>query len=78
MAKRVAAVSLTVPAKKGEFLQEVFEISTVLLNDEDDMVRKGYGWLLKEASRKHQEEVLNYVLKNRRQCREPLHNTPSN
>jgi 3-methyladenine DNA glycosylase AlkD len=37
----------------------------MLLNDEDDMVQKGYGWLLKEASRKHQKEVLDYVLKNR-------------
>jgi 3-methyladenine DNA glycosylase AlkD len=59
--KRAAAVSLIIPAKKGEFLSEVFEVSDMLLNDEDDMVQKGYGWLLKEASRKHQKEVLNYV-----------------
>jgi 3-methyladenine DNA glycosylase AlkD len=63
--KRAAAVSLIVPAKKGGFLREVFEISDMLLNDEDDMVQKGYGWLLKEASRKHQREVLYYVVKNR-------------
>jgi 3-methyladenine DNA glycosylase AlkD len=30
------------------------------------MVQKGYGWLLKEASRKHQKEVFSYVLKNRK------------
>jgi 3-methyladenine DNA glycosylase AlkD len=64
--KRAAAVSLIVPAKKGKFLQEVFEVSDKLLSDEDDMVQKGYGWLLKEASRKHQKEVFNYVLKNRK------------
>jgi 3-methyladenine DNA glycosylase AlkD len=64
--KRAAAVSLIVPAKKGLFLQEAFEISDMLLNDEDDMVQKGYGWLLKEASRKHQKEVLDYVLENRK------------
>jgi len=64
--KRAAAVSLIVPAKKGEFLQEVFEVSDTLLSDEDDMVQKGYGWLLKAASRKHQKEVFNYVLKNRK------------
>jgi 3-methyladenine DNA glycosylase AlkD len=63
--RRAAAVSLIVPAKKGLFLQEALELSTVLLEDEDDMVQKGYGWLLKEASRKHQKEVFNYVLKNR-------------
>jgi 3-methyladenine DNA glycosylase AlkD len=64
--KRAAAVSLIVPAKKGKFLQEVFEVSNTLLSDEDSMVQKGYGWLLKEASRKHQKEVFNYVLKNRK------------
>ena len=64
--KRAAAVSLIIPAKKGMFLQDVFEISDTLLSDEDDMVQKGYGWLLKEASRKHPKEVFNYVLKNRK------------
>jgi 3-methyladenine DNA glycosylase AlkD len=59
-------VSLIVPAKKGLFLQEAIEISDTLLLDPDDMVQKGYGWLLKEASRKHQKEVLDYILKNRK------------
>jgi 3-methyladenine DNA glycosylase AlkD len=64
--KRAAAVSLIVPAKKGDFMQEAFEICDVLLDDEDDMVQKGYGWLLKEESRKHQKEVFDYVVKNRK------------
>jgi 3-methyladenine DNA glycosylase AlkD len=46
------------------FLQDVFEICDVLLQDGDDMVQKGYGWLLKEESRKHQKEVFDYVVKN--------------
>ena len=64
--KRASAVSFIVPAKKGLFLQEAFEISDVLLADGDDMVQKGYGWLLKEESRKHQKEVFDYVVKNRK------------
>lgn len=60
--KRAAAVSLIIPAKKGDFLEDALEISSLLLSDKDDMVQKGYGWLLKEASRKHQREVLDYVL----------------
>jgi 3-methyladenine DNA glycosylase AlkD len=63
--KRASAVSLIVPAKKGEFLQDALEISDILLADEDDMVQKGYGWLLKEESRKHQKEVFDYVMRNR-------------
>jgi 3-methyladenine DNA glycosylase AlkD len=61
-----SAVSLIVPAKHGRFLKESIEIADLLLTDTDDMVQKGYGWLLKEASRKHTEEVFAYVMKNKR------------
>jgi 3-methyladenine DNA glycosylase AlkD len=63
--KRASAVSFIVPAKQGMFLKEAFEISDKLLLDPDDMVQKGYGWLLKEESRMHQKEVFDYVIKNR-------------
>jgi len=64
--KRAAAVSLIVPAKEGRFIENVFRISDILLLDKDDLVQKGYGWLLKQASRRHQDEVLRYVVKNKR------------
>jgi 3-methyladenine DNA glycosylase AlkD len=63
--RRAAAVSLIVPAKHGKFLNESLGIADLLLTDDDNMVQKGYGWLLKEASRKHTEEVFSYVMKNR-------------
>ena len=63
--KRAVAVSLIIPAKRGAFLDDVFEIADLLQADRDDMVQKGYGWLLKEASRHHQDEVFLYILKNR-------------
>jgi 3-methyladenine DNA glycosylase AlkD len=63
--KRASAVSFIIPAKHGDFLADAFEICDVLLLDGDDMVQKGYGWLLKEESRKHQKEVFDYVIKNR-------------
>ena len=63
--RRAAAVSLVVPAKRGEFLDDALAIADLLLLDDDDMVRKGYGWLLKEASRKHRDEVLAFVLARR-------------
>lgn len=63
--KRAAAVSFIVPAKKGEFLADVFDVADRLLTDPDDLVQKGYGWLLKEASRRHQDEVFAYVMRNR-------------
>jgi len=64
--KRASAVSLIVPAKKGMFLSDAFEICDMLLTDGDDLVQKGYGWLLKEESRKHQNEVYDYIVKNRK------------
>jgi len=64
--RRAAAVSLIVPAKHGKFLEESLEIASLLLTDNDDMVQKGYGWLLKETSRKHTSEVFLYVMKNKR------------
>ncbi|MDD1709996.1 MAG: DNA alkylation repair protein [Methanoregulaceae archaeon] len=63
--RRAACVSLIVPAKHGEFLSDVFELADLVLIDQDAMVQKGYGWLLKEASRKHIPEVFAYVMQNR-------------
>lgn len=55
--KRAAAVTLIVPAKQGLFLKEIFEIADCLLLDKDDLVQKGYGWMLKSASHSQQTEV---------------------
>jgi len=63
--RRASAVSLIVPAKRGMFLGEAFEICDLLLLDGDDLVQKGYGWLLKAETEKHPGEVLAYVLKNK-------------
>ena len=63
--RRASAVSLIIPAKHGKYLDIVFEIASLLLTDNDDMVQKGYGWLLKEASRHHQREVFEYVMRHR-------------
>lgn len=60
--KRASAVTLIVPARKGLFLKDIFEIADVLLLDQDDMVQKGYGWMLKAASQAHQKEVLRFVM----------------
>ncbi len=61
--KRASAVSLIVPARKGLFLNDIFEIADILHSDTDDMVQKGYGWMLKAASQAHQKEVFDYVMK---------------
>ena len=61
--RRAAAVTLIIPARKGLFLNDIFEIAELLLADKDDLVQKGYGWMLKAASQAYQTEVLDFVIK---------------
>lgn len=61
--RRASAVTLIIPARKGLFLKDILEISDILLMDKDDLVQKGYGWMLKEASKKHRAEVYGYIMK---------------
>ena len=63
--RRASAVSLIIPAKKGLFIQDIFEIASILLTDKDDLVQKGYGWMLKVACQKHQHEVFGYIISNK-------------
>ncbi len=60
--KRAAAVSLIIPARKGLFLNDIFDIANILLLDNDDLVQKGYGWMLKAASQSNQRAVFDYVI----------------
>ena len=63
--RRALAVSLIVPARKGKFLDDILEIADILLLDKDDLVQKGYGWMLKVASHCNQQQVFDYVIKNK-------------
>ncbi len=56
-------MSLVPIARRGEMLPEVFRIANRLMEDRDDMVQKGVGWLLKEASKVHPHEVHDYLVK---------------
>jgi len=64
--KRASAVTLIYPYKKPKkLLTTIFQIAENLLLDSDDMVQKGYGWMLKDASAVHQQQVFNFVLKHK-------------
>jgi len=64
--RRASAVSLIVPARQGKFLKDIFEIADILLLDQDDLVQKGFGLMLKVASQAHQKEIFDYVIKNKK------------
>jgi 3-methyladenine DNA glycosylase AlkD len=63
--KRGAAVTLIIPARRGLYLPLVFCIADALLQDTDDMVQKGYGWMLKAAAEAHEQEVFDFVMARR-------------
>ena len=63
--RRASAVIFIYPIKKRRYNDDVFEIADLLLLDEDDLVQKGYGWLLKETSNLYPKRVFEYVLEHK-------------
>jgi 3-methyladenine DNA glycosylase AlkD len=59
--RRASAVCLIQPLRKGLLLEEAFKTADALLLDGDDMVQKGYGWMLKEASNVFPGKVFDFV-----------------
>ncbi|TRZ77844.1 DNA alkylation repair protein [bacterium] len=63
--RRASAVAMIYPNRKDKYIKNSFEIADILLEDKDDLVQKGYGWMLKEISNLYPEKVFDYVMKNR-------------
>jgi 3-methyladenine DNA glycosylase AlkD len=59
--RRAAAVALLQEAKLGRRTEEIFRIASLLVEDSDDMVQKGVGWLLKEAYPKKPRETVEFL-----------------
>ena len=60
--RRAAAVSLLYSLRREEQLDLAFRVADKLLLDEDDLVQKGYGWMLKEATKHWPNQVFQFVL----------------
>ncbi len=60
--RKSSAVALIYGLRREQFLEDTFEIADALFNDQEMYVLKGYGWMLKEASNSHRDEVFNYVM----------------
>jgi 3-methyladenine DNA glycosylase AlkD len=63
--RRAAAVALVCSAKRGEHTRAILRIAEPLIEDHDDMVQKGVGWLLKETYPKKPAEVVRFLVANR-------------
>ena len=63
--RRAAAVSFLQEGKHGRNTERILEISESLLEDPDDMVQKGVGWLLKETYPSKPREVVSFLASRR-------------
>jgi len=61
--RRAACVALIRGARKKMFFPEIVKLSNSLLSDEDDMVQKGLGWLLRETAKFDAKRTVPYLMK---------------
>ena len=64
--RRAACVALIQGTRKKMFFSEIVCLSAELLNDEDDMVQKGLGWLLRETAKFNAKQAVPYLMRIRR------------
>jgi 3-methyladenine DNA glycosylase AlkD len=60
--RRAACVALIQGARRKMFFSEIIRLSGALLSDEDDMVRKGLGWLLRETAKADVQRAGPYLM----------------
>ena len=63
--RRAAAVVLIYSVRRDRNIEAAYETADKLLMDNDDLVQKGYGWMLKEISNRYPQDVFDYVMKHR-------------
>lgn len=61
--RRAACVALIRAARARQLFPQITRLSNFLLNDEDDMVQKGLGWLLRETAKADPQRTNAYLMK---------------
>jgi 3-methyladenine DNA glycosylase AlkD len=61
--RRAACVALIRAARAKMLFPEIMKLSNSLLADEDDMVQKGLGWLLRETAKFDAKRTVPYLMK---------------
>ena len=60
--RRAACVALIRGAREKMFFPQIVKLSDFLLGDEDDMVLKGLGWLLRETAKYDAKRTVPYLM----------------
>jgi 3-methyladenine DNA glycosylase AlkD len=66
--RRAACVALIRGTRSKTFFLEVTKLSNSLLDDKDDMVQKGLGWLLRETAKFDPKRTMPYLTKIRQRA----------
>ena len=61
--RRAACVALIQGARQKLFFFQIVRLSNMLLSDDDDMVQKGLGWLLRETAKADPKQTVPYLIK---------------
>jgi 3-methyladenine DNA glycosylase AlkD len=61
--RRAAAVSLIRSTRQRLLFPQIVRVSEALLTDDDDMVQKGLGWLLREAAKADPKMTVPHLLR---------------
>ncbi|HTC57073.1 MAG TPA: DNA alkylation repair protein [Candidatus Sulfotelmatobacter sp.] len=61
--RRAACVALIRGSRARMFFPEITRLSDLLLADQDDMVQKGLGWLLRETAKFDAKRTVPYLMK---------------
>jgi 3-methyladenine DNA glycosylase AlkD len=60
--RRAACVALIQGTRRKMFFSDIKRLSGLLLSDEDDMVQKGLGWLLRETAKADAKRTVPYLM----------------
>ena len=61
--RRAACVALIQGTRQKKFFPQIKQLANALLADQDDMVQKGLGWLLRETAKYDPKRTVPYLMK---------------
>jgi 3-methyladenine DNA glycosylase AlkD len=61
--RRAACVALIRGAREKRFFPEIVRLTEMLIADQDDMVQKGLGWLLRETAKADPKRTVPFLMK---------------
>ena len=64
--RRASMVCFVKSAGKGMYLDIVLKTAKKLKSDNDDLVLKGAGWVLRQAAEMHRKEVYDFLMKEKK------------